>query len=99
MTPLPSLFDRPAERLSRSRARRRTLTTPEPLSEPREPAAFVRAMLDEYAAALSSYRRAKCEAAKVTTSGEERRQFVLNQMDAALTRCAHVAIRLAERCR
>jgi hypothetical protein len=68
-----------------------------PLNEPREAPAFVRAMLTEYAAAMSCARRSKCMARKVTTSGDERRQIILDQMDAALRRCAQVELALVRR--
>lgn len=82
----------------RPKSPRRVLVDAPALSEPREPAAFVQAMLSEYAAALSCYRRSKCMAAKPTTSGEEQREIILTQMDDALRRMATVEKRLAERC-
>lgn len=77
--------------------RRRALTVAEPLEANREPIAFVQAMLHEYAAALSCERRSRCEAKKLTTSGDERRTLVLDGMDDALRRMANVELALVKR--
>lgn len=78
--------------------RRRVLVTAEPLSS-REPSAWVRTLLAEYAAALSCERRARCHANKRTMSGEERRQVVLDQMADAQRRMAVVEMQLVSRMR
>lgn len=104
---MPDLWDTPqssppAPQASKRRRanRRRVLVDGGPLSgQGMDAAQLVRSLLAEYGAALSCYRRSKCMASKSTTSGEEQRELMLGQMDAALLRMANVEAHLIRRIR